>query len=161
VLNESDVDAGAVATRILDGLAPLIGGAVTRFAPEDPGAFAARLVVLIQPQPSGLLRLVLEAEPPATAVELLRGRTETLDNGDAIEEAVADFMAAILSAMGGPAAEKLIKRAARAHAHGGGLLIAVEPLSGVVKFGLVEPGQTLDQMLMIGGIAPDRPETRH
>lgn len=154
----SDVEARDVATRLLDSLAPLVGGAVEHFRPEDVGAFASRLLILLQPAPSRLLRLVLTAEPGGSAIELCRGRTATMPNAPAIEKALQDLLAGILAGLGEEFAEQAIEYAAGARA--GGFIVEVTPLTGVVRVLMCTEGETLDKGTVLGGIVPE-PETRH
>ena len=157
--SRGDVEARDVATRLLDSLAPLVGGAIEKFQPEDAGVFASKLVILLQPAPSRLIRLVLEAGPGGSACELVRGRIATMPNAAAIEKAVEDLLAGILAGMGEDLAERTVEYASLAQA--GGLVVEVTPLTGVVRVLLCPEGKTLDQGTVLGGIVPDRPETRH
>ena len=158
-MSSSEVDARDVATRLLDSLAPLIGGAIEQFRPEDPGAFASKLLILVQPAPSRLLRLVLEAAPGGSAVELVRGRIATMPNAAAIEKAIEDLLAGVLAGFGEEFAEGAVAYASGARA--GGFVVEVTPLTGEVRVLLCPEGETLDKAEVLGGIAPDRPETQH
>ena len=145
--------AGDVKAALLEAVAPLWAATLAGLSAQPDLAHPEEILFVVQLVPERI-QVVREARPveqPAVLLVSARFGAVCADDGSALRDALAAYVAGVLSAHVPEAADRAL-RYARATRGVGGLLLAVRPATGETRLFLARPGADLGSALDLGGI---------
>jgi len=145
--------AGDVKAALLEALAPVWAATLAGLSAQPDLAHPEEVLFVVQLVPERLqvIRESPSVEQPAVLLVSATFGAVCADDGSALRDALAAYVAGVLSAHVREAADRAL-RYARAVRGVGGLLLAVRPANGETRLFLARPGADLGSALDLGGI---------